>query len=348
MDVRESSSSAPTLEDVARAAGVCRATVSRVVNAKPDVAPGIQRLVQDAIDAIGYVPNRAARSLVTRRTGVVSVVISGSDVEGAGTTGVIDFADPFFGRAVGGLLRALRPRELDPVLMLAETPRDRARVMAFLSHGNADGALLVSTHADDPLPSLLVKAGIPAVMFARPGLPVPVSYVDMANRTGGALAAEHLLARGCRRMGAISGPPDVPAARDRLAGFTDTLAARGVAWVPRTAGSFTRATGVEAMARLLDAHPDLDAVFASNDLMALGVIDVLRTRGVRVPEDVAVIGFDDSPLAAVAHPALTTIRQPIEEMTAEMVRLLLAQVAEPDLPPTSVILEPELIARDSA
>ena len=201
---------APTLEDVARVAGVSRATVSRVVNGKRAVAPEIQSVVKAAIATTGYVPNLAARSLVTRRTGAVIVVVSGVEDQGVeGALSTIDFADPFFGRIVGGMLRALRPHDVDPILMLAETDNDRARVLSTLRNGNADGALVVSTRADDPMPGLLVDAGLPAVMFARPSHPIPLSFVDVANRDGARLAAEHLVSRGCRHVAAISGPIDV-------------------------------------------------------------------------------------------------------------------------------------------
>ena len=346
---RIAGSGAPTLEDVARVAGVSRATVSRVVNGQRRVAADIQAVVREAIATTGYVPNLAARSLVTRRTGAVIVVVSGAEEQGvAGAPATIDFADPFFGRVVGGMLRALRPRDVDPVLMLAETDADRARVISSLRNGNADGALVVSTRGDDPMPGLLVEAGLPAVVFARPGRPIPLSFVDVANRDGARLAAEHLVARGCRHVAAISGPLDVPSAQDRLSGFQDAMARHGQAFVPTVDGNFTYPSGVAAMTSLLDRYADLDGVFASNDLMALGAIEALQASGRRVPEDVRVIGFDDSSLGALARPALTSVRQPIEEMAAEMARILLDTIADPGRRVTSTIFEPTLQVRDSA
>ena len=337
--------SAPTLEDVARVAGVSRATVSRVINDKRRVAPDIQEVVRRAVLVTGYVPNLAARSLVTRRTGTVALVVSGA--EESAKDGVIDFADPFFGRAVGGLLRALRPHEVDPILMIAETHHDRTRVMSVLHNGNADGALLVSTHADDPLPGMLVKAEMPAVMFARPAAPLPISFVDVANRDGGALAAAHLSSRGRHRVAVISGPLDVPSAAERLTGFQDAMARLGHPYVPAAQGSFTYSSGIVAMNRLLDEDPGIDGVFACNDVMALGAIEALHARSRQVPDDVSVVGFDDSSIGSVSRPALTSIRQPIEEMTVEMARVLLESVADPARRPVSVIFEPELIVRAS-
>ncbi|MEE1742739.1 LacI family DNA-binding transcriptional regulator [Streptomyces sp. BE147] len=349
------SAGAPTLEDVARAAGVSRATVSRVINGVRNVDPAIQEAVRQAVSATGYAPNRAARSLVTRRADAVALVMSGAGVEpgaaraaaeGPFTTRV--FTDPFFGRVVSGVVNYLRPRGMHPVLMCAETSRDRDEVVSYLRQGSADGALIVSTHAQDPLPALITDAGLAAVLYARPARPVRISFVDLAHRDGARLAAGHLLARGCRRVATITGPLDVPAGQDRLAGFRDTMARHGHPYIPVAEGQFTQRSGEAAMARLLAEHPDLDGVFAANDLMAMGACHVLREHGRRVPQDVAVVGFDDSSAASACRPPLTTVRQPVEEMAAEMTRLLLDRLARPDEPPTSVIFEPELVVRESA
>ncbi|MFR0357274.1 LacI family DNA-binding transcriptional regulator [Streptomyces sediminimaris] len=342
---------APTLEDVAREAGVSRATVSRVVNGIRNVDPEIQQLVRRAIERTGYAPNRAARSLVTRRAETVALVVSGagdtSDV-GQNAFAARVFADPFFGRVVGGVVGFLRPRSMHPVLMFAESAGAREEVLTYLRQGRADGALVVSTHADDPLPALLAEARLPAVLFARPSPPVPLSYVDLAHRDGARLAAEHLLGRGCRRPATICGPLDVPASRERLAGFHDALARRGHSSVPLAEGGFTVESGSAAMSDLLDRHPDTDGVFAANDLMAQGACQVLVGRGRRVPEDVAVVGFDDSSIAVTCHPRLTTVRQPVEEMAAEMARLLDEHIHGARTDATSVVFEPELVVRESA
>ncbi|MEU9641888.1 LacI family DNA-binding transcriptional regulator [Streptomyces sp. NPDC048188] len=342
---------APTLEDVAREAGVSRATVSRVVNGVRNVDPAIQDLVRRAIERTGYAPNQAARQLVTRRTTTVALVVSGagdaSDAEqNAFATRV--FADPFFGRVVGGVVGHLRPRGMHPVLMFAETPEARQEVVAYLRQGGADGALVVSTHPDDPLPALLAGARLPAVLFARPGRPVPLSYVDLAHRDGGRLAAEHLLERGCHRIATVTGPLALAAGQERLAGFRDTLARHGHPYVPVAEGGFTVDSGMAAMTSLLAEHPDVDGVFTANDLMAQGAVQVLRDHGRRVPQDVAVVGFDDSSVAVTCRPRLTTVRQPVEEMAATMARLLDDHIKGVRTEPTSVIFDPELVVRDSA
>ncbi|OAR26927.1 LacI family transcriptional regulator [Streptomyces sp. ERV7] len=351
-DLRERAG-APTLEDVARVAGVSRATVSRVVNGVRNVDPGIREAVRRAVEATGYAPNRAARSLVTRRAGTIALVVSGVDGGSAGHDGpdafaARVFADPFFGRVVAGVVGFLRPRSTHPVLMFAETSADREQIAGYLRQGSADGALIVSAHGEDPLPALLVAAGLPAVLFARPARPVPLSHVDLAHADGGRLAAEHLLARGCRRIATITGPLDVPAGQDRLTGFRDAMARRGQPYVPIVEGRFTQRSGEEAMARLLAEHPDVDGVFVGNDVMARGACQVLGEHGRRIPDDVAVVGFDDSAAATSGRLGLTTVRQPVEDMAAEMARLLQEHIETPGRPVTSVVFAPELVVRESA
>jgi DNA-binding LacI/PurR family transcriptional regulator len=207
---------------------------------------------------------------------------------------------------------------------------------------------VVSIQAADPLPAMLTSARIPTVLFARPVHQEPVSYVDLAHADGGRLAAEHLLARGLRRITTICAPQSIPAARDRLSGFRDALALAGITHVPVAEGTFTVESGAAAMSRLLSEHPDLDGVFAANDLMAQGACQFLREQGRRIPHDVAVVGFDDSSVALTCRPPLTTVRQPVEKMAAEMAQLLSEHIQGTRTQPASVIFEPELVVRDSA
>jgi DNA-binding LacI/PurR family transcriptional regulator len=344
-----------TLEDVARVAGVSRSTVSRVINGSRNFDPAVREAVRAAVAQTGYVPSIAARSLASRRAGAIALVLSGIGETVGDDQGQRDgsydgelFADPFFGRIANGVTRFLRPRGVHPTLMFAETPADREHVVAYLRRGNADGALLVSTHPHDPLPELLVDAGLAAVLFARPARMLPISYVDLAHRDGAALAAAHLLARGCTRVATISGPLDVAAAQDRLSGFREAMARQGHGYVPSAEGDFTLAGGEKAMDLLLAQHPDLDGVFVANDVMAQGALLTLRERGRRVPADVAVVGFDDSRAATGCRPKLTTVRQPVEDMAAQMTRMLLEQIDRPERPPASVIFDPRLVVRESA
>lgn len=337
----------PTLEQVAEFAGVSRATVSRVINAVPTVDPSIRENVERAIAAIGYVPNLAARSLVTRRTDSVALLISepGSRHYDAGFLNRI-FTDPYFGRVTAGAQEVLRPQGIHLVIIPADAPAHH-QVVRYLRQGHVDGVLLISSHVADPLPRQLSDLGVPAVLSTRPGQPLPISYVDTDQRAGARLAAEHLLARGRRRLATIAGPQDMPAGEDRLNGFRAALAAQGIRDVPAVAGDFTRASGEAAARELLAAHPDLDGLFVASDLMAEGALRTLAELGRRVPADIAIVGFDDSSAALACRPQLTTIRQPTEEMAGEMARLLLAGIREPGRLSRSVIFNPTLVVRAS-
>lgn len=339
----------PTLEHVAKLAGVSRATVSRVINGVRNVDPELREVVERAISETGYAPNHAARSLVTRRTGSVALVVSEAEHRTFDDPflGRV-FTDPFFGRVVSGILGVLRPAGVTLALMLAENDEARATLVNYLRQGHVDGVVLISTHIEDPLPSLLTGTGLPVVLSRRPTEPIPISYVDAAQRAGAALAADHLVARGCHHIVTITGPLDMPASQDRLHGFREAAARHGYAFVPSVEGNFTHESGEHAMERLLAEHPDLDGVFAANDLMAQGALLVLHDHNRRVPEDVAVVGFDDSAAALACRPPLTTIRQPLEDMAAAMGRLLLDRIERPDQEMTSVIFEPELVVRHSA
>ena len=331
-----------TLEEVAKVAGVSRATVSRVVNGSPRVSGDVRRSVQSAIDHLGYVPNRAARSLVTRRSDSIAVVIT----EPAGRL----FTDPFFPRLIRGVSTALSARDVQLVLLMPDSPADEPRTARYLTAGHVDGVLLGSLHGEDPLPGQLAANGIPVVLVGRPPRDADVSYVDVDNREGARRATAHLLGPGRRHVATIAGPADMVPGLDRLAGYRDAL---GDADVPFdkdlvATADFTQEGGVAAMERLLAARPDLDAVFCASDLLAAGALSVLVSAGRAVPDDVAIVGFDDSPIAATSRPPLTSVRQPIEEMGREMVRLLLDLIANNDRVPRRVVLATELIQRESS
>ncbi|MFI2437571.1 LacI family DNA-binding transcriptional regulator [Streptomyces sp. NPDC018693] len=310
----------PTLEAVAARAGVSRATVSRVVNGGDGVTEPLVERVRRAVEELGYVPNQAARSLVTKRHDAVAVVIAEPETR--------VFADPFFGLQLRGISKELTAHDNQLVLLLTEGRDDHARVARYLAGGHVDGALVFSLHLDDPLPGLIQGAGVPTVFGGRPSWSdgrqdtTPTVYVDSDNRGGARAAVRHLAGLGRSLIAHITGALDQTSAVDRLDGYRDVMGDADPALVVE--GDFTPAGGERAMRALLDRRPDLDAVFAANDLTAAGALRVLRERGRRVPDDVAVVGFDDMlPVAEQTDPPLTTVRQDIEEMGRLMARLLL-------------------------
>ncbi|WP_046728501.1 LacI family DNA-binding transcriptional regulator [Streptomyces humi] len=336
--------SRPTLEAVAARAGVSRATVSRVVNGGDGVREPLVERVRQAVAELGYVPNQAARSLVTRRHDAVAVVIAEPETR--------IFTDPFFALQLRGISKELTAHDNQLVLLLTEGRDDHARVARYLAGGHVDGALVFSLHLDDPLPGLIEGAKIPTVFGGRPGWSdgsKDAVYVDCDNRGGARDAVRHLAGLGRTRIAHITGPLDQTSAADRLDGYRDVMGEADPRLI--VASDFTPTGGERAMAELLDRCPDVDGVFAANDLTALGALRVLRERGRRVPEDVAVIGFDDVlPVTEQTAPSLTTVRQDIEEMGRLMARLLLRTltggVSAPA--PSSVVLPTTLVRRASA
>ena len=338
----------PTLEAVAARAGVSRATVSRVVNGGDGVREPLVERVRQAVEELGYVPNQAARSLVTKRHDAIAVVVAEPETR--------VFADPFFALQLRGISKELTAHDNQLVLLLTEGRDDHARVGRYLAGGHVDGALVFSLHLDDPLPGLIQRAGIPTVFGGRPGWSDGsrgVVYVDSDNRGGAREAVRHLVSLGRTRVAHITGAPDQTSAVDRLDGYRDVMTDADPLLIAH--GDFTPAGGERAMRELLDRRPDLDAVFAANDLTAAGALRVLRERGRRVPEDVAVIGFDDMlPVAEQTDPPLTTVRQDIEEMGRLMARLLLRGLDRlntdegPAGAPSSVVTPTTLVRRASA
>ncbi|GAA2156021.1 LacI family DNA-binding transcriptional regulator [Actinomadura napierensis] len=329
----------PTLEEVAARAGVGRGTVSRVVNGSPRVSERARQAVLKAIDELGYVPNRAARTLVTRRTDTVALVVAESDQR--------LFGEPYFAGIIRGISNGLGDTGLQLLLALARSPAEYARLEHYLTTQHVDGVLLTSLHAEDPLPAKLEANGVPTVLGGRPPGLSPVSYVDVDNRLGAREAVGHLITGGRRRIATIAGPQDMGVGIDRLAGYREAL---GEAGLPEYVvfGDFGEATGITAAERLLAGEPALDAVFAASDPMALGTLRVLRRLGRRVPDDVAVIGFDDSAAAPLADPPLSSVHQSPEEMGVAMARLLVSRIRGEAVADPVVIMRPHLVLRESA
>ncbi|MER7485894.1 LacI family DNA-binding transcriptional regulator [Streptomyces sp. NPDC126497] len=332
----------PTLEEVAALAGVGRGTVSRVINDAAGVKDSTRRAVQRAIAELGYVPNLAARSLAGRRADAVALVMTEPDWR--------QFGEPFFSEIVRSVGDALTDTKVQLLLTLVRTDAERQRLVEYARGGRVDGVMLMSVHAEDALPDMLADVGLPTVLLGRRSGEESVTYVDADNAGGACGAVAHLLGLGRRSIATITGPLDMYVAQCRLRGYREALERAGVesrpAWTAE--GDFSADSGRRAMAGLIERAPEIDGVFAASDTMAAGALDALRAAGRRVPEDVAVIGFDDFPLAQHTAPKLTTVRQPLEEIGRTMVRLLLEEMEEPEVAWRHVILRTELVLRGSA
>ncbi|MCZ2825481.1 MULTISPECIES: LacI family DNA-binding transcriptional regulator [unclassified Modestobacter] len=332
----------PTLDEVAVLAGVSRATVSRVVNDSPRVSPEARAAVRSAIAELRYVPNRMARSLVTRRTDTIALVLNEPNTQ--------VFSDPFFASIVRGVSATLADTDLNLVLLTAQDEREQQKIGRYARQGHVDGVILMSVHSNDPLPDILAEAGVPLVMCGRPFDDRAVAYVDADNRGGAEAATAHLIATGRNRIATITGPLDMIAGVDRLAGHRAALTAAGRQVHPEleAEGDFTEVGGARAMESLLARDPELDAVFVASDPMAVGALGALRAAGRRVPQDVAVVGFDDAAVATRCDPPLTTIAQPLTDMTPLLTELLLRQIEGVGEPAESRVCHTSLVRRASA
>ncbi|MEU0052814.1 LacI family DNA-binding transcriptional regulator [Streptomyces sp. NPDC006184] len=338
----------PTLEEVAARAGVGRGTVSRVINGSPRVSDATRAAVEAAVAELGYVPNTAARALAANRTDAIALVVPEPETR--------FFAEPYFSDMLRGVGSELSDTEMQLVLIFAGSDRERRRLAQYLAAHRVDGVLLVSVHADDPLPDLLAQLEIPAVISGPRSAAETLTSVDSDNYGGARSAVEHLVSRGRRRIAHITGRLDVYGAQRRVDGYRAALRDAGHAADERLieTGDFTEEGGRRAMTVLLDRHPDLDAVFAGSDVMAAGARQVLREAGRRIPDDIALVGYDDSAIARHMDPPMTSVRQPIEEMGRAMIELLLTDIADRrpaasrGLDRRQAVLPTELVTRASS
>ncbi|HET8878515.1 MAG TPA: LacI family DNA-binding transcriptional regulator [Arthrobacter sp.] len=330
----------PTLEDLATAAGVSRSTASRAINGGSRVSPEAKAAVEAAVVSLGYTPNRAARSLVTRRTSSIALVINEPDAR--------VMMDPFFAAVITGVTEALRETDMQLVLLMSRAGGDPGRTVRYLRGGHVDGAIIVSHHKADGWTEELAASGLPTVFIGRPwNTGLGIHYVDVDSFEGGRQAALHLAAAGRTRLATITGPLDMTAAADRLDGWRAGLREAGLAPGPVLQGDFTPAGGTEAAERLLVEDAGVDGLFAASDLMARGAIAALLAAGRSVPGDVAVVGFDDH-LPAPGELALTTVHQPAVEMAAQAGRLLLADIEDPGAGREPLIFPARLVVRASS
>lgn len=332
---------AKTLEEVAKLAGVSRSTVSRVVNDHPNVRPEVRERVWEVIKEVDYHPNRAARSLASRRSKIISLVIPRA-IHAL-------FSDPYFPLLMEGIARACNEHDYTMVLGLI-TPEMRDPYRRLVRGGLLDGVIVTSAGEDDPFVARLLQEDFPFVLVGRMPQHSGVSYADVDNVDGTSTAVQHLARLGYRRIATITGPLNQMAGKDRYAGYLKGLRSAGLAHDGELVveGDFSELSGNRAMQDLLALETPPDAVFAASDMMAIGALKAMRAAGLRVPEDIALVGFDDIPLAALVDPPLTTVRQSIGDLGYTAARLLFEELESEDaVSPQRMILPTELVVRSS-
>lgn len=333
------SAARPTLVDLARVAGVSRATAARVMAGGSRVRPDLAEKVLHAAESLGYSTNLAARALRRGKAGAVALVAPGGDMEG--------FTGPFISMPIQGASARLLEHGVQPVLLL-EDGRNTATLVRHLSSGHVDAAIVILQREAMLLFRHLDEVAVPTVFVGRASEELdPASvFVDCDHYSGARQATRTLLEAGRRRLAMIAGPAHYLPATQRLQGFLDELEDWGVKPGPVAAGDFSPASGSAAMAQLLRRMPDIDGLFAASDLMAVGAIRVLEAAGKRAPDDISIVGFDDTVVAATANPPLTSVHQPYREMGARAADLAL-QMLEGGGVPESVVLPTTLTVRES-
>lgn len=329
-----------TLEDIARMSGVSRSTVSRVINGDPNVNEKTRERVNQVINRINFQPNLAARGLAVGRTGVLGMVIP------VGVASI--FSDPYFPILIQGVAATCNTADYSLMLWMGEPEYERKTITKILYNGLVDGVIVSSMLLDDPLIERLSEANRPFITIGRHPTNERIHYVDVDNRIGAFQAVSYLLRTGRRRVGVINGPQNMIAGQDRYQGYQDALHDRGIPLNPEfiTHGDFTEISGYVGMQRLLLAR--VDAVFAASDAMALGAMRAIKEAELLIPDDIAVVGFDDIPQAAITIPPLTTVRQPIQRSGSIAAEILIDLIERADPQPRRVILPTQLVIRASS
>lgn len=331
-----------TLDDVAKYAGVSRATVSRVVNNYPHVSERVRQQVRKAIEEMGYNPHMAARWLASNRTGNIGFVIPNSLH--------IFFSDPYFPKLTAGIAHTCSENDYILSLFIFHSPELEKQMIPRLTRGGlVDGIIVQSTDIDDTTLLKINEGKVPFVVAGRPFNLPQANYIDVDNVTGAYNAVAHLLRLGHRQIGTIAGPLNTAVGQDRLKGYRQALLDRGISpqenWV--AIGDFTEQGGFYAAQHLLRTNSNLSALFVASDVMATGAMRAIREAGKSIPDDIAIVGYDDLPPAQQAVPPLTTIRQPVEPLGRNAVEILLDIIEHGATPPRQIILETELVIRQS-
>jgi|ERR1051326_521517 LacI family transcriptional regulator len=329
-----------TIEHIASLAGVSRSTVSRVLNNHSGVKPSVRERVLSVIRQQNYTPQAAARSLASARSDSIGVLIPRS--------AAVSLGDPFIATMIQLLFDASAQQGYFAMLAMLTADRETGFYDRILRGRHFDGVIMFSSDIDDPILPLLIKDGSPLVLIGRHPYFTNVAWVDVDNREGAHEAVSHLIELGHRRIGLINGQLQMEAALARRDGYKQALLENGIPIESElmVEGFFAQTPAFQAMQRLLDLPEPPTAVFAASDPMAIGVLNAIHARGLRVPEDIAIAGYDDLRIAAESNPPLTSVKQPVEEMSTQAVRLLVEQIKGEDSRRT-VALPARLVIRES-
>lgn len=330
-----------TLEDIAKQSEVSRSTVSRVVNNQPNVREEVRKRVLEVIQSTGYHPNAAARTLASQRSWTIGFILPHSVS--------FFFTDPYYPHLTKGIAQACNQYGFTLALFLVGTKEDEEKIFPRVSRrGFLDGVLVQSGHhGDQGIIGRFVDVNIPLVVIGRPFRSDNVSYIDIDNINASYTAVSHLIHLGYKRIGTITGPTNSTVGIDRKEGYRKALSERGLNIEESliTEGDFTEMGGFYAMQRLFAAKPD--AIFAASDVMAIGAMRAAREAGLSIPNDMAFIGFDDLPIATLSDVQLTTVRQPVVQFGAKAVEVLIDVIEHDIKPPRHIIMDTELVIRDS-
>ncbi|GAA2502199.1 LacI family transcriptional regulator [Winogradskya humida] len=329
-----------TVHDVAAAAGVSRGTVNRVLNGGY-VSADARTAIEAAIAMVGYVPNTAARNLARRRSQAIGFI--------ALEDPALLLEDPNIGAIMIGANEVLSLADQQMVSLVIDSDRDTQRVSRYLSGGFVDGAIIVSARSHDPITRLIAQIGLPACFVGHPpDLDRGIPYVGIDNTGSARAITERLLATGRRRIGMIAAALDRDSGADRLTGFREALGPHFDPALVAEIPLYDYAYGVKGMRALLDREPGIDGVFAASDAVAAGALESLREAGRRVPEDVGIVGFDDSSWALRTQPPLSTVHQPARDVGRNAAELVLLQLRGKDPVPECIVLESPVVWRHSA
>ena len=329
-----------TLEDVAKLAGVHRSTVSRVINDSPNVSPEVRKRVQKVVQSTGYLPNAAARSLASQRSNMIGLVLPRSVSS--------FFTDPFFPQLTQGIAFGCNNNNQTLSLFLAGNREDEEKILPRISRrGFLDGILIQAGRPEELLIDRLTRSNIPNVIIGRPFISDGLSFIDIDNINAAQKGTRHLIELGYQRIATITGNHDSTVTIDRLEGYKKALNEAGREFDPEMVaeGDFSELSGYRAMKTLLAKKPD--ALFVQSDIMAVGAMRAMQEIGIRTPEDVAIVGFDDIPIARQLEVKLTTIKQPITRFGIKAVELLIDLIENGTKPARRIILDTELVIRDS-